>query len=59
VEAVAKLHGSVLELSDRTPGLCVALTIPADVLMDSAPPPALSAAVALRPPAGTALAPSP
>jgi signal transduction histidine kinase len=34
VQAVAKLHGSALEFSDRTPGLCVALTIPSD-----APPP--------------------
>src|ERR1700734_3069441 len=30
-QAVAKLHGSVLELSDRNPGLRVALTIPLDV----------------------------
>jgi signal transduction histidine kinase len=29
VQAVAKLHGSVLELSDRHPGLCVSLVLPA------------------------------
>jgi hypothetical protein len=29
VHAVAKLHGSALELFDRTPGLRVALTFPA------------------------------
>jgi signal transduction histidine kinase len=29
-QAVAKLHGSTLELSDRNPGLRVVLTIPAD-----------------------------
>jgi signal transduction histidine kinase len=29
-QAVAKLHGSALELSDRNPGLQVVLTIPAD-----------------------------
>jgi len=59
VQAVAKLHGSVLELSDRTPGLCVALTIPADVLIDSAPPPALAGASEPGTSAGAALAPSP
>jgi signal transduction histidine kinase len=59
VQAVAKLHGSVLELSDRTPGLCVALTIPADVLMDSAPPPALAGAGEPGTSAGATLAPSP
>jgi signal transduction histidine kinase len=31
VEAVAKLHGSALALSDRNPGLRVALTVPLDV----------------------------
>jgi signal transduction histidine kinase len=35
-QAVAKLHGSSLELSDRNPGLRVVLTIPAD----AAPAPA-------------------
>lgn len=59
VQAVAKLHGSVLELSDRTPGLCVALTIPANVRIDSTPPPARSAAGAPGAAAGPALAPSP
>jgi signal transduction histidine kinase len=39
-QAVAKLHGSSLELSDRNPGLRVVLTIPAD----SAPAPAPAAA---------------
>jgi len=29
-QAVAKLHGSALELSDLNPGLSVLLTIPAD-----------------------------
>jgi signal transduction histidine kinase len=28
VQAVAKLHGSTLELSDRNPGLCVVLVLP-------------------------------
>ena len=36
VHAVAKLHGSVLELSDRRPGLCVMLVLPA--VAPSAPP---------------------
>jgi hypothetical protein len=49
VQAVAKLHGSVLELSDRRPGLCVMLVLPAAAA--SAPPktptsPAASAAAA-------------
>src|SRR6185312_4065425 len=30
VQAVAKLHGSALELSDRTPGLCAAIRVPLD-----------------------------
>jgi len=30
VQAVAKLHGSALELEDRNPGLCITLTIPPD-----------------------------
>jgi hypothetical protein len=29
-QAVAKLHGSALELSDRNPGLRVAITLPLD-----------------------------
>jgi len=29
-QAVAKLHGSALELSDRNPGLRVAITLPFD-----------------------------
>ena len=36
VQAVAKLHGSVLELSDRRPGLCVMLVLP--TVAPSAPP---------------------
>ena len=48
VQAVAKLHGSVLELSDRRPGLCVMLVLPAAAA--SAPPksvaPAASASAA-------------
>ena len=28
VHAVAKLHGSALELSDRHPGLCAAIAVP-------------------------------
>jgi signal transduction histidine kinase len=49
VQAVAKLHGSVLELSDRRPGLCVMLVLPGAAA--SAPPksptsPAASAAAA-------------
>ncbi len=37
VQAVAKLHGSALELSDRSPGLRVALSVPADILPRSPP----------------------
>jgi signal transduction histidine kinase len=42
VQAVAKLHGSTLELSDRKPGLRVAFTIPLDAAGTEAPaaPPA-------------------
>src|SRR6202163_1357107 len=40
-QAVAKLHGSSLELSDRNPGLRVVLTIPANSA--PAPPPAAAA----------------
>jgi hypothetical protein len=36
VQAVAKLHGSTLELSDRHPGLCVVLVLPASEV--NAPP---------------------
>jgi signal transduction histidine kinase len=43
VQAVAKLHGSALELSDQNPGLRVALTISLDA--------ATSVAVATSPPA--------
>jgi signal transduction histidine kinase len=37
VQAVAKLHGSLLELKDQTPGLRVVLTIPADVVLGGVP----------------------
>jgi signal transduction histidine kinase len=37
VQAVAKLHGSVLELSNQNPGLRVVLAIPADALVGSTP----------------------
>ena len=41
VQAVAKLHGRALELSDRNPGLCVTLCIPLDAIstevLDTAP----------------------
>jgi signal transduction histidine kinase len=39
VQAVAKLHGSLLELKDQTPGLRVVLTIPADVVLGGVPRP--------------------
>lgn len=50
VEAVAKLHGSSLALRDRSPGLCVVLTLNIDsdanlqaaIAKDSAPPPPIS-----------------
>jgi K+-sensing histidine kinase KdpD len=35
-QAVAKLHGSVLDLSDRSPGLCVAITLPLDAASTAA-----------------------
>lgn len=38
VQAVAKLHGSALELSDQNPGLRVALTIPLDAVSGAALP---------------------
>jgi signal transduction histidine kinase len=37
VQAVAKLHGSALALSDRSPGLRVALTLPLDAPGTAAP----------------------
>jgi signal transduction histidine kinase len=43
VQAVAKLHGSLLELKDQTPGLRVVLTIPADVVLGGVPRPLLPA----------------
>jgi signal transduction histidine kinase len=46
VQAVAKLHGSALELSDQNPGLRVSLTMPLDAAgtVASATPPQESAA---------------
>jgi signal transduction histidine kinase len=41
VQAVAKLHGSGLQLLDLSPGLRVVLTIPADALVGGPPRPAL------------------
>jgi hypothetical protein len=45
VQAVAKLHGSALELMDRHPGLCIRLSIPPDEAAVAAPhatPPAVA-----------------
>jgi hypothetical protein len=54
-QAVAKLHGSTLELTDRNPGLCVLLALPPEAVpMAAAPAPAAQAA----PSAQTAAAPS-
>jgi hypothetical protein len=44
VQAVAKLHGSALELSDRAPGLRVVLTIAAESLPPTSPLPDTPAA---------------
>jgi signal transduction histidine kinase len=59
VQAVAKLHGSVLELSDRDPGLKVVLLLP-DTLTPGAdagpPPPSPAAAAAATAPATAATA---
>ncbi|MDP8985521.1 MAG: HAMP domain-containing histidine kinase [Pseudomonadota bacterium] len=57
VQAVAKLHGSALVLSDRNPGLRVALTVPAARLPRSPDPPIADADPASIAPA-TALAPA-
>jgi signal transduction histidine kinase len=48
VQAVAKLHGSALVLSDRNPGLRVAMILPLDASSAAAP-----AATAHQPPAGS------
>ena len=45
VQAVAKLHGSTLLLSDRHPGLCASLALPAD----AQPPPASPSGTGARP----------
>jgi signal transduction histidine kinase len=57
VQAVAKLHGSVLELLDQTPGLRVVLRIPADTLAGSPSRFAGSAEVSAGRPADAALSP--
>jgi signal transduction histidine kinase len=59
VQAVAKLHGSVLELLDQSPGLRVLFTIPPDALVGSTARPALPAAIAPNKVVGATLAPSP
>jgi signal transduction histidine kinase len=43
VDAVAKLHGSTLELQDQAPGLRVVLALPADAAVGAPPRPAASA----------------
>jgi signal transduction histidine kinase len=58
VQAVAKLHGSVLELLDQAPGLRVVLTIPATVLVGTAPRFAVLADPHSGKPADAALSPS-
>jgi signal transduction histidine kinase len=55
VQAVAKLHGSPLELNDRNPGLCITLAIPLD---EAAAAPSLAAPPAAESPR-SALALSP
>ena len=47
VQAVAKLHGSALALSDQNPGLCAAISLPMDAasIPSAAPPPAATPAV--------------
>jgi signal transduction histidine kinase len=50
VQAVAKLHGSALELADENPGLRVALTMPLDsasAVALATPPPATAASEAI------------
>ncbi len=54
VQAVAKLHGSTLELSDRHPGLCIRLSIPPDGVAVTAPLGAPPAAEWATVPASTA-----
>jgi signal transduction histidine kinase len=58
-QAVAKLHGSALELSDQAPGIRISIALPPDASLDAAmlmPPEAEFPAVSLASPA--ALAPS-
>jgi len=59
VDAVAKLHGSTLELQDRAPGLRVILAIPADAALGVGPRVAPSTEPAAAAVAPGALAPSP
>jgi signal transduction histidine kinase len=59
VQAVAKLHGSLLELLDQSPGLRVVLTIPADAVVGSAPRPSPSVEAPSNKVSGATLAHSP
>ena len=54
-QAVAKLHGSSLELTDRSPGLCVLLALPPEAVPMAA---AATSAAQPAPSAQTAAAPS-
>ena len=58
VQAVAKLHGSTLELSDRTPGLSAAIRVPLDAAGAAAPESASPQTAGSGPIAAAALAPS-
>jgi signal transduction histidine kinase len=58
VQAVAKLHGSVLELLDQSPGLRVLFTAPPEPLVGSTARPALPAEGPSRKSAAATLAPS-
>jgi signal transduction histidine kinase len=59
VDAVAKLHGSTLELQDRAPGLRVIMVIPADAAVGVAPRLTPSNEPAPAPALPATLAPSP
>jgi signal transduction histidine kinase len=59
VQAVAKLHGSTLELLDQAPGLSVVLAIPADAAVGVAPHLAATAEPVSDHAVPGALAPSP
>jgi signal transduction histidine kinase len=58
VQAVAKLHGGVLELLDQSPGLRVLFTVPPESLVGSTARPALPADGPSRTRVGATLAPS-